>query len=90
MGNLGWDTEAAELETRARHVLVEANVGVEGLPLHAAVGRNGKGSSVEILFGDADALHEARFKVRQVRRSFTTGRLVWLDVQKTSEQHAPA
>ena len=51
IGNLGWDTDSAVLTQRARQVLEEAGMSSDKYShIAAAVGRQGKGSAVEIHF----------------------------------------
>ena len=77
MGNLGWDTEAEELEKRCNEVLRAAALPPEKIVAMASTRRDG-GSACEILFDTSDSLEEAKIKVKASRKKFGD-KMVWLD-----------
>ena len=86
-GNLGYDTEPPELESRCYTLLKELGFGDEQMSIAAKY--RGKGSSCEVIFTSADLLALARIKVKAARKEYVEGRSVWLDVAKTREENAP-
>lgn len=90
IGGLGWDTAAAELESRAIALLTAAGVERQAYgPVAAAVGRNGTGSAAETVFRTPAALDEARIAVRALKREYAPRTTAWLDVARTRAENAP-
>lgn len=91
MGNLGWDTPAADLKARADEIvqLLGMTEKLEG-EFQPVVGRDGTGSCAEAFFRRAEDVELYKIKLRAQGKSFMAGRQVWLDHKKTREQLRPA
>lgn len=91
IGNLGWDTESTLLYNRVKELFDEAKIdwgSIEGI--EPVTGRDGRGSSAECLFTTEAALQSAKFKVRQLRKTFHDHKAAWLDRKKSRQELAPA
>ena len=75
MGNLGWDTDAKELEQRRKDTLKEVDIPAEKI-LAVPSTRSEGGSACEVLFDTCHTMEEAKLKVRSARKSFGT-KPVW-------------
>lgn len=87
LGNLGWDTPAAVLSTPAQQLLASVGVAQELVAACAlALGRQGTGSTCDILFSTADAATAFILHVRSADREFVEGRRIWADINARAPQ----
>ena len=80
MGNLGWDTDAKELEKRCKDTLKEVDIPAEKI-LAVASTRSEGGSACEVMFDTCGTMEEAKLKAKASRKSFGT-KPVWLDKKR--------
>ena len=76
IGNLGWDTDASDLEARARALLTECGI-AEGSFKHLASTRRQGGSMVELWFNEAKVLDEACLAIKGAKKTFAQWRFRW-------------
>lgn len=86
----GWDDFADTLRSRAASVLSDAGVPTTHFRhICPLTSRSGGGSSAEVWFTSGATLQEARLAVRALRRSYQSGRCVWLDSERDRSEVAP-
>ena len=87
IGNLGWDTDRSTIEARAKEIL--ALLKIKDTEYEGPVAVREKGSLAEVRFGDPAIGSLARLRCKQLRKSYTNGRTVWLDAKKTMAELHP-
>lgn len=92
MGNLGWDSEPADLVSCVTKLLNDAAVPQDAYnAMEAATGELGVGTAVEMYFTDETAFNKAMAAIRaQQRRLDSSQRVAWLDRKKSREELRPA
>jgi hypothetical protein len=89
MGNLGWDTSATVLEARAMEVF--EGCGVSKTLFSSVTANRNPGSVCTVVFQQAADLQAAKWKVKQLRKTWPDCRNeVWLDASKTREELLPS
>eukprot|EP00973_Karenia_brevis_P065431 9091108-Karenia_brevis.AAC.1 len=83
IGNLGLDTEAETIESRAFEVLQAIGVNMD-MVLSLAC-RGVKGSLVELTLADGVNWTRVKLAIRQLRKSYIADKIVWFDKAKSKE-----
>lgn len=90
VSNMGWDSDAADLEACALQLLAEAGFHRNAIgPVAPLTTKTGKGSACEVVFRSPADLDHARVAVRAFRREFLPGRVAWLDPARTRAKTRP-
>ena len=89
IGNLGWDAESDVLLPRAKEMLEKAGIPATDYDCMSAV--RTKGSVVSLTFKEASKLQDARRQMRCIGHTYEgLNGAVWLDVEKSRRELAPA
>ena len=88
MGNLGFDTDISELESRCKSLLQECGYDAQHFSGVASTRRE-SGSACEIVFATPQLLREARIKIMALRKQIVSGRTVWLDAKESRQELKP-
>ena len=88
IGNLGWDTPAEELLSRAKEALRIAQIAETEYSMLQPM--RAPGSACSLRFNESSDLDDARKKVRSIVKSYRQdGKPVWLDRQKSEQELRP-
>ena len=85
---MGYVTDSAEVEKRARQLLDESGIDRASYKYLSAITR--LGSQAELWFLDSDVMNQARLAIRALRKSCVKDREAWLDVKKSHAELKPA
>ena len=87
--NLGWDTDAEELETRCADLLIECGLRREDFSGVTSTRRD-RGSACEVIFKTPSLLQQARLLVKNKRRVYHGNNKAWLDAKRTRSENKPS